>query len=44
MIIGKASARLTAVYTKDSNRYMYTENDRKTAVLVSPPAENCGGM
>jgi hypothetical protein len=44
MIIGKASARLTAVYTRDSNRYMYTENDRKTVVLVSLPAENCGWM
>jgi hypothetical protein len=44
MFIGKASARLTAVYTRDSNRYMYTENDRKTNVLVSLPAENCGWM
>jgi hypothetical protein len=33
MIIGKASARLTAVYTRDSNRYMYTENDRKQLFL-----------
>jgi hypothetical protein len=44
MTIGKASARLTAACTRDSNRYMYTENDRKTAVLVSLPAENCGWM
>jgi hypothetical protein len=44
MFIGKASARLTVVYTRDSNRYIYTDNDKKTAVLVSLPAENCGWM